>query len=552
MQILLESGRKRLAARIVSLVFAFLLAFLVMLFRNSGLGVQAASELTSIGLAEHGLKAYREGWLYEYGAYGNFNSNGVRTSDCSGLIYSYLCWVDDNSNVVPNYSMPRGVNSQINASSVHGTIDNIPRTHGLILTFPEGSHVGIYLGNGIVVDNSTWGVNMLYESIYDRNWVAWHKLDCLTYPTTGWYRFDGDYFYYIDGEYVVNTTLEIDGVTYTFGSDGVSDRAPQEAGNSGYAFASSEMNARVTGEGVRLRKGPGLTYDTLAYLQKNAAVNVTSTANPDWYAVTVGTGQNGYMSSQYISIVGEVPTGTATEGGETGTLTPPATEGTNAKTTTAVHLRTGMGTDTQSLGVIPASTAIAVINTSDPTWYAVTVNGKTGFMHSDYIDLVGEVPSQSGGSSAEPGQTQTPADSGTLSVPARTTAAVHLRDGPGTTFPSLEVVPENTEVTVTRILENGQWLEVTVGGKVGYMSGDYVLPLTAVPQTGSTGSTGESLTGKTTEALNLRAEPNTGSKVLTVIPKGGEVKLLSISDPAWYRVSYNNKEGYVSSQYIQR
>ena len=78
----------------------FLLAALILIcstvLPNTGTTVSAASaELTSIGLAEHALKAYRDGWQYSYGAYGNFSSNGVRASDCSGLIYSYFCWVDE-------------------------------------------------------------------------------------------------------------------------------------------------------------------------------------------------------------------------------------------------------------------------------------------------------------------------------------------------------------------------------------------------------------------------------------------------------------------------
>lgn len=125
----------------------------------------ASAELTSIGLAEHALKAYRDGWQYSYGAYGNFNSNGVRASDCSGLIYSYFCWVDDNSNIQPNWNYPRTVTAQANDAVESGPIDTIPRTHGLIVTIANYDHVGVYVGNGMVVDNSTWGVNMRYESI---------------------------------------------------------------------------------------------------------------------------------------------------------------------------------------------------------------------------------------------------------------------------------------------------------------------------------------------------------------------------------------------------
>ena len=149
---------------------AFLLAALILIcstvLPNTGTTVSAASaELTSIGLAEHALKAYRDGWQYSYGAYGNFNSNGVRASDCSGLIYSYFCWVDDNSNIQPNWNYPRTVTAQANDAVESGPIDTIPRTHGLIVTIANYDHVGVYVGNGMVVDNSTWGVNMRYESI---------------------------------------------------------------------------------------------------------------------------------------------------------------------------------------------------------------------------------------------------------------------------------------------------------------------------------------------------------------------------------------------------
>ena len=213
---------------------------------NTGTTVSAASaELTSIGLAEHALRAYRDGWQYSYGAYGNFNSNGVRASDCSGLIYSYFCWVDDNSNIQPNWNYPRTVTAQANDAVESGPIDTIPRTHGLIVTIANYDHVGVYVGNGMVVDNSTWGVNMRYESIPGHGWLQWHKLGSITYPTTGWYKFDGDYFYYENGEYVINTTRTINGVTYTFGSDGVSDKTPSSA-NGSFSEADSAFNAKTT------------------------------------------------------------------------------------------------------------------------------------------------------------------------------------------------------------------------------------------------------------------------------------------------------------------
>ena len=92
---------KRAARSTAALFIALLVVSLCAALPGSTLEVQAASEKTSIGLAEHGLKAYRDGWKYVYGGYGNYNSNGVRSSDCSGLIYSYLCWKNDSSAVTP-------------------------------------------------------------------------------------------------------------------------------------------------------------------------------------------------------------------------------------------------------------------------------------------------------------------------------------------------------------------------------------------------------------------------------------------------------------------
>ena len=81
----------------------------------------------------------------------------------------------------------------------------------MVLDYLTGSFAAIYMGK--------WTSRKASQGL-------WHKLGSITYPTTGWYKFDGDYFYYENGEYVINTTRTINGVTYTFGSDGVSDKTP--------------------------------------------------------------------------------------------------------------------------------------------------------------------------------------------------------------------------------------------------------------------------------------------------------------------------------------
>jgi len=186
----------------------------------------AASSKTGVGLAEHVLTAYDQGWKYRSGCYGQF-VNGTRSSDCSGLIKSYLWWTGDDTNPNPGLSSVSGSSSgMLSSAKTSGTINysnssSLPRIHGIILYQP--GHVGVYVGDNKAVDNRTSGVNIKYEKVFGRSspkWTKWFKLPQITYPTTGFVTFNGEQYYYLDGQYVINTTKTIDGTTYTFGPDG--------------------------------------------------------------------------------------------------------------------------------------------------------------------------------------------------------------------------------------------------------------------------------------------------------------------------------------------
>ena len=108
----------------------------------------------------------------------------------------------------------------LGASSESGLVSNgVPRIHGLGLKQP--GHVGVYVGNGMFVDARSESQGICYQSMSRKNWVYWFKVAGVTYPTTGWQTFMGNRYYYQNGQYVINCTLNIDGEVYTFGSDGI-------------------------------------------------------------------------------------------------------------------------------------------------------------------------------------------------------------------------------------------------------------------------------------------------------------------------------------------
>lgn len=187
-----------------------LLLSVMMLCTVFAIGVTQAFAATStgVGLSAYVLNAYYEDWSYVWGG----SSPGA--VDCSGLIYSY--------------NGVGGIRTDmLAASSEWGYVSNgIPRIHGLGLHHP--GHVGVYVGNGMAIDARSSYYDMCYESVDSLNWVEWFKISGVSYPTEGWVRYNGDSFYYEDGQYLVNTSRTFDGVTYTFGSDGASDKAPAD------------------------------------------------------------------------------------------------------------------------------------------------------------------------------------------------------------------------------------------------------------------------------------------------------------------------------------
>ena len=55
---------------------------------------------------------------------------------------------------------------------------------------------------------------------------------------------------------------------------------------------------------------------------------------------------------------------------------------------------------------------------------------------------------------------------------------------------------------------------------------------------------------KTTAKVNMRQEPNTNCAVLASVPAGTKMPLIEEAG-GWYKVSYDNKEGYIREDYIE-
>ena len=102
--------------------------------------------------------------------------------------------------------------------------------------------------------------------------------------------------------------------------------------------------------------------------------------------------------------------------------------------------------------------------------------------------------------------------------------------------------------------------KVSGTGSIGLAVGENVIPITVTAERGDTCTytlriirlaDGEIIIamGTTTTGVNLRAEPNTNATVLTTVPQGRTVSILS-DDGEWCQVIYGQYTGYLKKEYI--
>jgi len=126
---------------------------------------------------------------------------------------------------------------------------------------------------------------------------------------------------------------------------------------------------------------------------------------------------------------------------------------------------------------------------------------------------------------------------------AKATVALNLRSGPSTSHQVLSIIPAGGEVVLGDGFQNG-FRYVTYQGQAGWAHGDYL-------QSGGGNPGGPpNNVGRTTDALNLREQPNSTARVLLVIPAGASVNLGDQFANGYRAVTYNGTSGWAYNAYL--
>lgn len=92
------------------------------------------------------------------------------------------------------------------------------------------------------------------------------------------------------------------------------------------------------------------------------------------------------------------------------------------------------------------------------------------------------------------------------------------------------------------------WAHIQSGSVDGYVSRDYLL--TGVPAKMKAEELATTVATVTTDSLKVRAEPNTESEVITLVPRGEELEVSAVEGD-WVKVFLDDDEVFVSGEYVE-
>ena len=308
------------------------------------------------------------------------------------------------------------------------------------------------------------------------------------------------------------------------------------------AFA---QEASVTGSDVNVRSGPGVNYPIVDNLPRNAVIEVTDQSNGDWYAISYD-GGSGFMSSRYI---GFMDSGSVT--------TPPAQDSSNESSGSTAYInamyvrfRSGPGSNYSILGEYNSGKAVEVLG-EESGWTKCIINGKTGYVYSDYVS-----------SSA-------PSNDSSLSQGASSDGVIIIGSGydkteekeedksseivvmPSTPTPTPAPTPSPTPAPViTPAPENNSGTVIIPGASQETPKPESTPAPTPSPAPGVQPE--EKAEGFINAMyVRFRSGPGTSYSILGTYNKGEALSIIGTSGD-WTRCTINGQEGYVFTSYVTK
>lgn len=237
--------------------------------------------------------------------YAKKNFIGKRTDDCYALLKNYI-WMPGTDeeliakkfDVDPVYNAKQDINADtaFEIATEKGDISTIPEIPGIMVRYK--GHAGVYIGNGVVVEERGFSYGCVRTRLNERKWSHWYKSTFITYLTS---------------TVPSNAKKSIEEIAREVIADkwGVGEDRKRRLEQAGYNYREvqdmvnkllkSGTTLTVTGVNVALnmRNQPSMSGSIIGSVPKGQKVTLIQKTTDKWYKVSYN-GKTGYCWSAYL------------------------------------------------------------------------------------------------------------------------------------------------------------------------------------------------------------------------------------------------------------
>lgn len=271
----------------------------------------------------------------------------------------------------------------------------------------------------------------------------------------------------------------------------------------------------VTGGRLNLRETPSLSAKVLGQYPSGTWMNVESTEG-DWSKVSVN-GKEGYVMSKYLA-------DSASSSSHLYVRT---------NTGRGLNLRTQPSLEGDIITSFKPGTAVTVI-AKGSGWHKVSVDGQSGYMSSQFL-----TSGQNSSTAVKTGVVRNPGANQVLLL--RETASTDAR--------VLGYFSNGTQVQI--VGEKGDFYQVNVGGKSGYMMKKFIQTSTSSSSTlPEAPFAAELINPNGNKIVNFRTAPGLNASIIKAHAVGTKITVLETGD-VWCKAEIDGVTGYVSRYFFK-
>ncbi len=289
------------------------------------------------------------------------------------------------------------------------------------------------------------------------------------------------------------------------------------------------------GSSLNVRSKASTSGSVIAKLSSGSKVSIQSESG-GWSKLSIN-GKTGYVSTQYLSAKAPVAKPAAKAPSTSKTVT----KYVNVNRGSALNVRSKASTSGSVIAKLSPGSKVSVQSESGG-WSKLSINGKTGYVSTQYLSVSAPV--------AKPAA-KAPSTSKTVTkyVNVNRGSALNVRSKASTSGNVIAKLSSGSKVSVQS--ESGGWSKLSINGKTGYVSTQYLsakAPSATTPAKPAKTTT-KYVDVKAGSILYLRSNASTSAKVVDRLTRGTAVKVETEAN-GWAKVTANGKTGYVSSEFL--